>query len=256
MQLLHKGKAAIVGFEDFDLPESVEVIGCNATSTEHLDKYREKGIKVLDLKGETEFLSTVTSTAEHTIGLIIALARNYKTALHSPYKDRDFYKGHTLRGKTLGIIGLGRVGKQMTLYAHTLLMRVAYAERGDYVKGISESAPRYVDLLQRSDFVTLHIPLEGNEGFFTLEMFHQMKKTAYLINTSRSGIIKDGELLWALENNLIAGAAIDFTDDEELLEYEKENDNLILTNHLGGNTEEDRKRTEDFIISKIDKYFE
>jgi len=88
-------------------------VGCNATSTEHLNWVREKGIKVIDLKGETEFLNTICSTAEHAVGLMLALARNYKTALHSPYSDRESYKGHTLAGKNLGIIGYGRIGRQV-----------------------------------------------------------------------------------------------------------------------------------------------
>jgi len=242
-------KAILVGFEDFELPNGVEVVGCNATSTEHLDWVREKGIKVIDLKGETEFLNSITSTAEHTIGLMIALARNYKTALHSPYSDRESYKGHTLSGKTLGIVGLGRIGKRITLIGNVLGMKIAYAEK-------KTSPQRLNQVLGVSDFVSLHIPLKGNEGFFTLNHFHQMKESAYLINTSRSGIIKEDELLWALENDLIAGAAVDFIDDPELVEYEKTHNNLILTNHLGGNTFEDRERTEQFIIKKVESWLD
>ena len=128
MKLLSNGKAIVVGFEkvDWDKFPNLEVVGCNATSTEHIDEECVKrGIKVISLKGETFFLSTVTSTAEHTIGLIIALLRNYRTALNPPYKQRDEYKGHTLSDKTLGIIGCdGRVGKQLIKRAEAFEMKV------------------------------------------------------------------------------------------------------------------------------------
>lgn len=257
-------KAIIVGFEDFELPEGVEVMGCPATSTEHLDKYREMGIEIVDLKDETEFLETVTSTAEHTIGLMLALARNYKTALHSPYKDRDSYRGCTLSGKKLGIIGYGRIGKQVAKIAlstgakvtridtDTKIYKIRDRKVGSDVSVEKATLPHFLSL--GHDFVSVHIPLVGNEGFFTKEMFKQMKPTAYFINTSRSGIVEKGALLWALKSDTIKGAAVDFIDDPELLEYEKNHDNLILTNHLGGCTHEDQQKTEEFIINKVNKW--
>ena len=85
-------------------------------------------------------------------------------------------------------------------------------------------------------------------------MFSQMKSTAYLINTSRGGVIEKGALLWALENGIIKGAAVDFVDDPQLLQYAKIHSNLILTPHLGGATFEDMSRTEEFIINKVLNY--
>ena len=110
------------------------------------------------------------------------------------------------------------------------------------------------ELFKEAHIVSLHIPLQGNEGFFTREMFSKMKKSAYFINTSRSKIVEDGALLWALKNGNIAGAAIDFIDDPKLLGYAKNNDNLILTNHLGGCTYEDMEKTQDFIAQKVAEY--
>lgn len=234
-------EAIVVGFEPIEWEKfpNLKVVGCNATSTEHLDEEcAKRGIKLISLKGETEFLNTVTSTAEMTIGLIIALLRNYKTALNAPYQDRDEYIGHTLSGKTLGIIGYGRVGRQVEKIALALGMKTTH----DFRPSLD------------SDILTLHIPLENNEGMFTKEYFKQMKPTAYLINTSRSGVIENGALLFALENGIIKGAAVDFLDDPQLLEYVQTHPNLILTNHLGGCTVEDRQRTEDFIINKVLNY--
>ncbi len=109
-------------------------------------------------------------------------------------------------------------------------------------------------LLSISDIVSVHIPLAGNQDFFTDEMFNQMKPEAYFINTSRSGIVKDSALRRALENHIIKGAAVDFIDDSALLEYSKNHQNLILTNHLGGCTVEDMAATEEFIIKLVTNY--
>src|SRR3990167_938700 len=129
MKILESGRAIIVGFEEFDLKDypNLEVVGCNATSTEHLDFVREAGIKVIDLKGETEFLQTITSTSEHTIGLMIALARNYKEAFVDPsFHDREDLVGYRLAGKTLGVVGFGRIGKRVCRIAESLGMATYY----------------------------------------------------------------------------------------------------------------------------------
>src|SRR3990167_2482635 len=112
------------------------------------------------------------------------------------------------------------------------------------------------EVLLLSDIISIHIPLDGNEGFFDREMFLKMKSTAYLVNTSRSGVIEAEDLIWALENTIIKGAAIDFTDDPALVEYAKIHNNLILTPHLGGCTHEDMQATENFIIKKTQPYLD
>lgn len=242
-----KGEILIVGLEKVDkerldsLP-NLKVIGTNTTGLDHIDleECDERGIKVISLQGEIEFLNNITSTTEHTIGLIISLLRNYKIAFQQPYQDRDFYKGHTLKGKVLGIIRLGRIGLQVMEIAKVLKMKVVSGS----VKSVAPLA----------DVVSLHIPLQGNEEFFTKEMFKLMKPTSYLINTSRDKIIKRGALLWALKKSIIAGAAVDFVDDEKLVEYSKIHNNLILTNHIGGCTFEDMEKTSEFIRKKVAEY--
>ena len=226
----------------------VKVIGSNTTGNDHIDfdACEKHGVKVITLglqpnrDGETEwFLDTITSTAEHTIGLMIALARNYKTAFNGVPSV-----GHKLAGKTLGIIGYGRIGRQVGKIAKAMGMKVLWHDYND-----GDELPY---LLRDSDFISVHVPLKGNEGGINNFVFKFMKKTAFLINTSRDGVIAKGALLWALENKLIAGAAIDFADDENLVEYSRSHDNLIITPHIGGATIEDRQLTKDFIIKKID----
>lgn len=253
MKVLHGGQAVIVGLEKLNLDDfpDLKVVGCNCTGTDHLplDEIARRNIAFFSLRGETEFLQTITSTAEHTIGLIIALSRNYKSALNGPYQEREAYKGHTLAGKTLGIIGLGRVGKQVMNIAQMFGMKIL---------SVTEYSDPFAwdKLLSESDIVSIHIPLQHNEGFIRRELLSQMKPTAYLINTSRDPVIEKGALLWALKNKVIVGAAVDFIDDQELVEYAKDHDNLILTNHIGGCTYEDMEQTEEFIERKVEEYME
>lgn len=252
MKILYEGRALLVGLEKVDISQypKLRVIGCNCTGLDHLpwDEINKRKIGVVSLKG-TPFLKQITSTAEHTFGLMIALLRNYNRSLNAIYADREEFKGHTLSGKTLGIIGgLGRIGKQMAKRARAFEMNVLSADK------VLEADAELEHLLWKSDIVTIHIPLEGNEGFFTYKMIEKMKSTAYLINTSRDGVIERGALVKALENGMIKGAAIDFVDDPELIEYSRHNNNLILTPHQGGCTFEDMQATEDFILKQINNY--
>ena len=253
MQTLHAGKAVLIGAEKVDFkefPKNLQVIGCNMTGTDNLpwDFINAKGIKVISLEGETEFLNEITSTAEHTIGLVIALLRNYKLGFRWPTRERDSSVGHTVNGKTLGIIGHGRVGKQVERMAIALGMAVRICEKVHKEEELNE-------LLKKSDVVSLHIPLTGNDGFFGKYMFSMMKSAAYFINTSRLGVVAPEALLWALKESFIAGAAVDFIEDKDLLDYERLGfGNLILTNHCGGNTHEDREKTLNFVKEKVDEY--
>lgn len=245
-------KAIVVGLENLDLSQfpSLKVVGCNMTSCEHLPlkEIEEKGIKLISLKDYPLFLQTITSTAEHTIGLIIALLRKYNLTFtdNLDFQKRDNYIGYKLAGKTLGIIGHGRIGQQVEKKAESFGMNILVYE--EYMP-----INVFTDMLNKSDIITIHIPLFGNRGFFTRAMFSLMKPTAYFVNTSRGEIVEKDALIYALKNNIIKGAAVDFIDND-LVEYAKTHNNLILTPHLGGNTYEDRKLTEEFITKKVNEY--
>lgn len=274
MKVIDNYRGLVIGLEQINLDDfpALKVLGCNATGLDHIDleECKRRSIKIISLNDFPYFKTLITSTAEHTIGLLIALMRNYKIALNAPYKDREEYIGHKLNGKTLGIIGYGRIGKQVEKMAKGFGMEVLiddvkftnYSLGNKLIKlfevmGLVKKElfmSNLEVLISKSDIVSLHIPLEGNEGFFTREMLSNMKSTAFLINTSRDGIIEKGALKWALENKIIAGAAVDFIDDSELVEYAKTHDNLILTNHISGATIEDMSLTENFIIKQVENY--
>ena len=254
LKILFDGQAVISRLEPVNLDDfpNLKVIGSPTTGLEHLplDECAKRGIKIFSLQDSVFFTKFITSTAEHTIGLMISLMRNYKTALNGPYQDRVAYKGHKIADKTLGIIGYGRVGKQVGQIALGLGMKVL-----SYDKVLNYSNESDLNgLLYESDVVSLHINLPGNEGFFTRQMIEMMKPEAYLVNTSRDGIIEKGALVEALKSGIIKGASVDFLDSPDLVEYAKTHDNLILTNHLGGCTFEDTQLTEEFIIKQVENY--
>ena len=131
MKVLYDGEAILVGVEQVDLSQfpDLKVIGCNMTGLDHLpwDEINRRGIKIISLasprdKETEEFLDTITSTSEHSAGLILALMRNYKTVFRGNDKR---ITGHTLWGKTLGLIGGGgRIGKQLCIMAESFGMNV------------------------------------------------------------------------------------------------------------------------------------
>ncbi len=243
-----------------------KLIASCTTGTDHI---QNGDVPLICLKGETDFLQNVYATAEHTIALMLALVRKIPQAhndvLNGNWK-RENWQGSELHGKTLGIVGYGRVGYQVTKIAVTFGMWITvydkyndkcFIDYGD--NGFYENA-RLEFVLKDSDIITVHVPLnEETKGMFGREQFELMKPTAYFINTSRGAVVNEDALLWALENRQIAGAALDVVCNEpninpKLIEYAKTHDNLILSPHLGGNTVESRKKTQIFIANKIKEY--
>lgn len=240
----------------------LKIIAVPATGTDHIDRKtaEERGVRILSLAGETEFLSTVTSTAELALGLIISLLRHIPRAhasVMSGHWDREAFRGHALAGKTLGIVGYGRLGKMMATFGKAVGMKVIYSD--PHEKGSLSLS----DVLRNADVISLHVPLNSEtEGMIGKAEFSSMKPTAILINTSRGKIVKEDELIDALKNGTIAGYAADVLGDEvdfagkaksPLIDYAQKHDNVILTPHIGGCTEEDREKTDVFIAEKVVK---
>lgn len=253
--------------------ENLKVIVSATTGLNHIDikEANSRGIKILSLKGETEFLETVTATAEHTMGLILSLIRHTPQAHNSVMNgkwDRNLFKGHDLFGKTIGIIGYGRLGKIVAKYATAFGMNVmAYDTKSISKDEPVENAPLY-HVLSQSDIITLHASyLPENEGIFDKTYFDKMKKGAVFINTARGEIVNEKSLLEALETKHLSGAALDVIANEQdlpispindnpIYKYAREYDNLILTPHIGGATYDSMYKTEVFMAHKLVEFFD
>ncbi|MEM1575830.1 MAG: hydroxyacid dehydrogenase [Nitrososphaerota archaeon] len=217
------------------------------------------GYDNIDIKAATEKSIPVVYTpeapcepvAEHVIGFIIALSKNIVIADKALRKHtwigwevRHKYIGKNIKGKTLGIIGLGRIGALVAKYAKCLGMKIIYYDiyrKTDIEKLLDISYRELEDLLKESDFVSLNVPLtKSTEKLIGEKELRLMKKTAYLINTSRGKVIDEEALIKALKEGWIAGAALDvfekepISKDNPLIEF----DNVILSPHMSAHTEE------------------
>jgi len=187
------------------------------------------------------------SVADFTWALILAITRRLsegeRLVRRGAWKGWvfDFMLGSELRGKQLGIVGFGRIGRAVAARAPAFGMRVAYTGRHDAVVPGADymSLDR---LLNTSDVISLHVPLAGDtHHLLDKRALARMKRSAYLVNTSRGPVIDEAALAWALQEHLIAGAALDVYENEpaihpDLLRLE----NVLLVPHLGSGTTETR----------------
>ncbi len=187
------------------------------------------------------------AAAEHTIGMMLAVARNIPQA-HSSLKggawQRSRFMGVELRDKVLGVVGLGRIGTEVARRAQALEMRVIAFDpylSAERAAKMGVEAVSLDDLLARSDFITFHVPLTPQtRGLIGPEQFRRMKPSARLVNCARGGVIDEAALIEALDKGLVAGAALDvfsaepLPSDHPLLRHER----VVVTPHLAGSTQE------------------
>ena len=224
--------------------DNLQVVGRAGVGVDNIDVEAAtlRGIVVMNTPD-----GNTISAAEHTLALMMALSRNVHLGhgqLQVGKWDRQALKGVELRGKTLGIIGLGRIGSRVMTYARSLDMQVLgydpYAPQ-QLLKSDEIELVSLEDLLVRSDFVTLHVPLNDETlNIIDARRLKQMKPTARLINCARGGVINEDDLAAALNSGTIAGAAVDVfasepvTEDHPLVKAK----NILLTPHLGASTQE------------------
>lgn len=269
--------AAVIGlgliFNKEVLPRAkkLTVIATTTTGLDHIDieEAKKRGITVLSLRGETAFLNTITGTAELAAGLMIEVLRRMPSAFESVKRyewNRDAFRGHNLYGQTLGVVGLGRLGRWMARYGEAFGMRVLFTDP-HIKKSPSKNFKKvsFAELLKESDVISIHVHFgRDTENMFSVREFSQMKKNAVLINTSRGKIVNERDILAALNKKVIAGYAADVLADElsfekgfrnhPLVEYAKKNQNLIIVPHIGGMTEESRVATDTFMAWRLAKF--
>ena len=189
--------------------------------------------------------SSCNSTAELTWALILGLVRNLREETENMYQGYwQTTLGHELKGKILGIIGLGKIGIEVSKVALAFGMNViAWSEnlKLSVAKDNKVLAVTKEDLLEKSDFITIHTVLsDRTKNLITKKDLELMKETAFLINTSRGSIVNEFDLVEAMEKNIIAGAGLDVYDIEPLPENHKLRflPNALLLPHLGYVTKE------------------
>jgi len=210
-----------------------------------IEEATKRGVVVMNSPG-----GNTVSTAEHAIALILAVARRIPLAHQSVTKglwERKAYRGTELNGKTLGVVGLGRVGREVARRLQAFDMEILAMD--PFVDGESASSLgiKLVDLdtlLAGSDVVTVHVPLmDETRALFDAGAIAKMRDGAYLINCARGGVVSERALLDALESGKLAGAALDVYESEPPGELELfQHPRCVFTPHLGAATAEAQVR--------------
>ncbi len=202
----------------------------------------ERGIIVVNAP-----FGNTNSAAEHTMAILLAMCRNVpdaNTSLKSGQWRRAPFTGHELKHKTLGIIGLGKVGGRVALRARAFEMEVLVYDPYISEKRASDFGTRLVtleELVARADVISVHTPLnEDTQDLITARHFEQMKDGVLIVNCARGGIINEAAMLAALDNGKVAGAAFDVWSEEppkdETLKRLIAHPRMVVTPHLGANT--------------------
>jgi D-3-phosphoglycerate dehydrogenase len=237
-------------------------VGCFSVGTNQVDleAARHAGIPVFNAP-----FSNTRSVAELVIGEIVMLLRrtfSKSAAAHAGRWDKSAADSHEVRGKTLGIVGYGNIGSQLSYLAEAMGMRVIFFDQTDKLRhGNTEPAESLHALLAQSDIVSLHVPeTPATHGMIGEAEIAAMKKGAYLINNSRGTVVDLDALAVALRNGHLRGAAVDVfpvepASNKDLFASPLQGlDNVILTPHIGGSTEEAQERIGAEVAKKLVEY--
>ncbi len=263
-RLSHEVSQALI-----DAAPDLRIIGTPSTGSDHIAVRvaEARGIRVVTIKDDRALLDSVQSTAELAWLLVLACSRRMREALRQVRAggwNAMAVRGHELIGRTLGVVGYGRLGSMMGRFGRAFGMRVIATDP----RGASD--PEVVcmplhDLLAESDIVSIHVHLDDStRGLMGAAEFARMKRGAVLVNTSRGDVIDEDALLAALESGRLAAAGLDVITGERdadrnlrpLLRYAAAHDNLIITPHIGGCTVEAQAKVMLHFVSKLQQAWE
>ncbi len=258
----------LIDIEVIAAAHRLKFIATATTGLNHIDveEAQRRGIEVISLRGERAFLDTVTATAEHTWGLLLALIRHIPDAqrhVQAGGWERNRFKGIELSGRTLGVIGYGRLGSKVAQYGLTFGMRVLANDIETFPPQPGIEFVSLDEALRQADVVSLHVPcVPATFDLIGRRELTIMKPDAYLLNTSRGEVLNEDALLDVLNSGHLAGAALDvlrgeniaqseWTQHDRLIAYAHSHSNLLITPHIGGATSDSMAKTERFIAQKI-----
>jgi D-3-phosphoglycerate dehydrogenase / 2-oxoglutarate reductase len=236
---------------------NAKIVARVGVGLDNIDLYeaRSKNIRVINAAE-----AAINAVSELAIGHMISLARSI------PYADAETKKGHwikknvsgiELKGKYLGIVGVGNIGRNVARIARAMRMNLIGYDlvpiSRDFVKEVGLITTDLDTLVESSDFISCHVPLtDETKHMFNAKRFSKMKKTAYIVNTSRGQIIDENAMYDALIARKIAGAALDvFEIEPPVCKKLIELSNVICTPHIGSQTDEAQKLASTVIAEKI-----
>ena len=231
-----------------DKAGKLKIISMPAMGTDHIDveECKNRNIKLYSMSDSKDFMREISSTAEYTVGLILLMMKKYlissKSVLNSGEWKAVDYRGYDIKDKTVGLIGCGVVGSQVE---NILLGFGAKVIKYDpYIESDNDNFVDLNTLLNKSNIISCHVPLtDETKGMIGEDCFKKMNDV-YFVNASRGEVIKDLSLINALNSGNIRCAAVDVLSGEAsgninshlLVEYARKNDNLIITPHCAGSS--------------------
>lgn len=248
--------------EVLDATDRLVAVGCFSVGTNQIDlnAAQRRGVPVFNAP-----FSNTRSVAELTIAEIVMLFRRTfprSVKAHAGGWEKSAAGSREVRGKTLGIVGYGNIGTQLSMLAEAMGMNVIYYDHTDKLRhGNVEPTASLAELLAEADVVSLHVPdTAATRGMIGAGELAQMKKGAYLINNARGKVVDIDALADALTSGHLAGAAIDVfptepgSNKETFTSPLQGLDNVILTPHVGGSTEEAQERIGEEVARKLADY--
>jgi D-3-phosphoglycerate dehydrogenase len=239
------------------------------TGSDHVDlaALDSRRIPFFCLKTDRDFLNNITPTAELAFLHVLAAARHFRAAIDQPLSgtwDSQRVAGLTLNGRTLGIIGVGRLGTWMGRYGRAFRMRVIGTDPSPLSWPEEVERATLDEVLSQSDFVTIHVHLsDATRRLIGARELALMKRGAVLVNTSRGAIVDEPAVLDALQTGQLGAYGCDVLEGETegpidahpLVEYARRHPNVIITPHMGGVSPDALRRTADFTARKILAHF-
>ncbi len=251
-----------IGKEEMESAKNLKVISTYSVGFDHIDTEHAKKKKIR--VGYTPEVLT-DATANLAFSLLLDISRRVsegdRIVRNGKWKEvygAFDYVGVDLKDKTLGILGLGRIGEMLAKRAKAFDMKIAYHNR----KHVSKTKEKILNaqyvsfekLISQSDFISIHVPHSTEtDRMFGMKVFKKMKKSAYLINTSRGKVINEKDLVEALKKKMISGAGLDVFETEPI----KNNHplvklpNVILAPHIGSSTEETRRKMAEITVKNL-----
>ena len=243
----------------------LKVINTCSTGLNHIDlNYcKENNIDVWSLKEDYELINDLPSTSELAFGLMMSLLRNIPKSFHSVRDgnwDYEPYVGHQIKGKTIGVIGYGRLGKIMCDLFYGWGVKLLASDPYERIT-TARGTPR-LELLEKSDVVFLHTHVtDETRGMVDDEFLSQMKQGSYLINTARGELVDEGSIIKSIEQGHLKGYGTDVIKDEfgdiqnsKLVEFSMNpNNNVVITPHIGGMTIEGQTKAYLWAVEKFKK---
>ena len=252
------GGTTVLNREILEGARYLKIITRTGIETDNID-VEFAGSKNIEVKN-TPFAASIT-VAEYTLAQMLGICRfigpAYKSMKEHKWETRLFSKGMELNGKTAGVIGMGRIGKEVAKRELAMGMKVLYYDNVEVQTDLEARQVTLDELLRLSDFISIHLPLtESTKNLVSTEEFAKMKDDIVFVNAARGGVVDEAALIKALESDKMKAVAVDVYEQEPLENFQLiDHEKVFPAPHLGASTVEAHERAGLEAISILKEFF-